>query len=201
MKSRRGRVSGRDSGKSSGSRVSGRIGGRVNKNKSRRRPRVPEIQHHHMLLRMEMKRCPQEDQRKEAEELIYKIVRDIGMKLLDKPHVYYVQRPVYNEGMTAIAPIQTSHIAFHFWKNPERRILKSAESRCLLEFDIYTCGTLSAADIRQTLHHLTAYQPTHVDMTILNRKWSLAIERHERWSTDYGTPWVSWVESLTLKMD
>lgn len=143
---------------------------------------------------MEMKRCPTEADKAEASDLIHKIIRDIGMKLLDAPHVYYVKRPFYNEGLTAIAPIQTSHIAFHFWRNPEPAILKSRESRCLLEFDIYTCGSLSPAAIRRVLHHLTIYHPTRADVTVLNRKWSLTIDRHMHWSADEGRPWSTWIE-------
>ncbi len=97
------------------------------------------------------------------------------MKLLYTPSVYYVLRPQYNKGLTAIAPIQTSHIAFHFWKNPDPAILKSAGSRCLLEFDIYTCGALSLTNIRHVLHHLSVFGLTRIDATVLNRKSSPAL--------------------------
>jgi S-adenosylmethionine/arginine decarboxylase-like enzyme len=96
---------------------------------------------------MEMETCPEYNDKHEAAKLIKNIIRDLHMRLLDKPHVYYVKVPTYNEGLTAISPIQTSHIAFHFWKNPERKILHQAESKCLLEFDIYTCGNLTIKQI------------------------------------------------------
>jgi len=154
------------------------------------------IQHHHLLLRMEMRDCPAAKDAKEAEILIRRIVNDIRMKMLDKPHVYYVKRPAYNEGLTAIVPIQTSHIAFHFWKRPETKILKSPKSRCLLEFDLYTCGALSGHQLRHVLHHLSHYGPTHVDLTVLNRKWSLSIDRHLKWSDQEGLSWAKWVDSI-----
>ncbi len=165
---------------------------------TRRSPRnsYKDIEHHHLLLRMEMKKCPAETDKEKAEKLINTIVKDINMNLLDKPKVYYVKKPFYNEGLTAIAPIQTSHIAFHFWKNPEPVILKSQGSKCLLEFDIYTCGSLSDIQIQRVLHHLTTYEPTRVDATVLNRKWSLTIDRHLHWSAESDQSWVKWLDSI-----
>lgn len=157
---------------------------------------LQRIQHHHLLLRMEMRTCPEKSDKKSAELLIHRIIKDIHMKLLAKPKVYYVVHPRYNEGLTAIAPIQTSHIAFHFWKNPDPAILKSPGSRCLLEFDIYTCGALTSENIQRVLHHLTPYGPTRADVTVLNRKWSLAIDKHLHWSAEDGEQWVNWIDSI-----
>ena len=169
--------------------------------KTRRRPRRTEIQHHHFLLRMETRSCPSAtvEDREAARLLVEQIVRDIDMKLLGEARVYYVESPLYNEGLTALAPIQTSHIAFHFWANPERRILKNSESRCLLEFDLYTCGSLSLPQIQRILHHLTRFRPTHVDATLLNRKYSLTVERKLIWDdrrTANQPRWAQWVSEL-----
>ena len=117
------------------------------------------------------------------------------MKLLATPHVYYVSLPKYNEGLTAIAPIQTSHIAFHFWKNPDSNILHQSESRCLLEFDIYTCGNLSIRQIHTILHHLTVYKPTHVDINLLNRMVSLKMDRQMHWDNKQTLAWPKWLHS------
>jgi len=168
--------------------------------KTRRRGRGrKEIQHHHFLLRMETRNCPAaaDKDKEEARLLVERIVGDIDMKLLGEARVYYVESPHYNEGLTALAPIQTSHIAFHFWRNPERHILKNASSRCLLEFDLYTCGTLNLQQIQKILHHLTRFHPTHVDATLLNRKYSLTVERKMIWDeARSGSPWVKWIENL-----
>ena len=127
--------------------------------------------------------------------LIRKIIRDLNMKLLAKPHVYYVDVPKYNEGLTAIAPIQTSHIAFHFWKNPDANILHQPASKCLLEFDIYTCGNLTIRQIHSVLHHLTIYRPTHVDMHLLNRMVSLKTDRMLHWNREHSLSWAQWLDS------
>ena len=153
------------------------------------------IQHQHLLLRMETILCPSADDKAEASALITHIIRDIKMNLLGEPRVYYVTVPHYNEGLTALAPIQTSHIAFHFWKNPDRDILKNADSKCLLQFDIYTCGELSLKNIQQIFHHLTHYRPTHVNATLLNRNYSLTLERQLLWDNT-SQPWVNWIDRI-----
>jgi len=154
-----------------------------------------KIQHHHFLLRMETKTCPGAGDKTEAKTLVKKILKDIRMNLLGDPRVFYVKVPHYNEGLTALAPIQTSHIAFHFWKNPDASILQNPESQCLLQFDLYTCGTLSLSQLQRILHHLTVYTPTHVNATLLNRNYDMTLERQLLWDTKQG-PWSEWVKSV-----
>ena len=164
--------------------------------KTRRLPRTPEIQHHHLLLRMELERCPGPDDKQEARDLIERVIRDIQMKALAAPHVYYVKVPHYNEGLTAIVPIETSHIAFHFWRTPNHNLLHNRQSRCLLQFDVYTCGTLNLGQVKHILHHLTQYGPCHVNITLLNRNSGLSIERHMKWdSAKNRSSWTQWLES------
>jgi S-adenosylmethionine/arginine decarboxylase-like enzyme len=153
-----------------------------------------QIQHHHFLLRMETKTCPGKADIQATEAMVYQIIHEINMKPLDTPKVYYVDTPKYNEGLTAIVPIETSHIAFHFWSRPEQQILKNSESTCLLEFDLYTCGSLSGWQIQKVLSHLTQFEPTHCDVTVLNRKWSLAINKHIKWDAS-NTSWAKFLQS------
>ena len=165
------------------------------KTKPSRKQKKEKIQHHHFLLRLETKSCPLESEKEKAKELIMRITHDIHMKLLGEPRVFYVKGPKYKEGMTAIAPIQTSHIAFHFWINPDRKILHHKESKCLLEFDLYTCGSLTLENIRKILHHFTVYGPTHANISLLNRNYSLTLERQLLWDKT-NKPWTSWVDSI-----
>jgi S-adenosylmethionine/arginine decarboxylase-like enzyme len=165
-----------------------------NRTRKQKAKNFETVQHHHFLLRMETQSCPGPDDKEKAEHMIHMIINDIHMQLLDKPHVYYMKLPLFNEGLTAIAPIQTSHIAFHFWVRPDRQILHHKESKCLLEFDIYTCGNMSMQQIHKVLHHLSVFKPTHVDATLLNRKWSLTIDKHIKWDLSQG-PWTQWLES------
>jgi S-adenosylmethionine/arginine decarboxylase-like enzyme len=157
---------------------------------------LKRIEHHHMLLRLETQTCPKEEDIRKTEGLVHTIIRDIGMKQIDTPRVYYVNEPKYNEGVTAIVPIQTSHIAFHFWNTPDREILCCPESRCLLQFDLYTCGTLVPAQIAKVLAHLAQYRPTHAELTLLNRNTGLAIEKHVQWDSRKGPAWSTWLRRM-----
>jgi S-adenosylmethionine/arginine decarboxylase-like enzyme len=154
------------------------------------------IQHHHMLLRLELQYYPQKTDKDKVSQMIQQIIKDINMKSLATPHVYYVENPTYNEGLTGIAPIETSHIAFHFWTRPDPKILHTTKSNCLLEFDIYTCGSLSQRNVGRVLHHLSQYMPTYADITILNRNMGLTIERHMHWNSEQSQlRWVDWLDT------
>jgi len=162
-------------------------------NKNRRT--LKKIQHHHLLLRVETKKCPQYNEKHVARAMVSNIIKDIRMKPLDTPKIYYVKRPRYNEGLTAITPIQTSHIAFHFWNRPERSILHHKDSHCLLEFDLYTCGTLTPRHIHRVLHHLTQVHPTHINVSLLNRNRALTLEKQRLWNADQE-PWSDWIHTF-----
>lgn len=154
------------------------------------------MEHHHLLLRMELESCPEETDKVKVGHMIDLIIKDIGMKSLAAPHVYYMKYPRFNEGLTGIAPIETSHIAFHFWTRPDPKILHTKAGKCLLEFDIYTCGSLSQRNIGRVLHHLTIYKPTYVDITLLNRNKGLTIDRHMHWNSEESSQrWVQWLNS------
>ncbi len=149
-----------------------------------------------MLLRLETQSCPKQEDIRATEHLIHTIIRDIGMKQLDTPRVYYVTEPKYNEGLTGIVPIQTSHIAFHFWNSPNRDILSCPESRCLLQFDLYTCGTLSRGQVAKVLTHLAQFKPTHAELTLLNRNTGLAIKKHVQWDSRRSPGWSTWLRRM-----
>ena len=157
--------------------------------------KLKKIQHHHLLLRVETQRCPQYNEKHVARDMVSNIIKDIRMKPLDTPKIYYVKLPKYNEGLTAITPIQTSHIAFHFWNRPERSILHHKESHCLLEFDLYTCGTLTPRHIHRILHHLTQFHPTHINVSLLNRNRALTLETQRLWNKDQE-PWSDWIHTF-----
>jgi S-adenosylmethionine/arginine decarboxylase-like enzyme len=153
-----------------------------------------KIQHHHLLIRAETVHCPAEEDKDKIKKFVAKLIDDIDMKALGEPHVYYVNTPKYNEGITAVTTIQTSHIAFHFWNTPNPATLHS-DGTCLLQFDIYTCGKLTRKQIHHILHILTPFKPCHVDVTLLNRKYSLGVDLNEQWNKSESS-WSSWISSL-----
>ena len=168
---------------------------RSSMNKTRKTANL-SIQHHHFLLRMELKHVPGPRDKKRAMHLLKQIICDLNMKFLAKPRIFYVEHPHYNQGLTAIAPIKTSHIAFHFWNNPEHSILHNPESRGLLEFDIYTCGALTIKHIQRVLHHLTHYCPTHINASLLNRNYALKLEKQFIWDASKNESWATWLNKL-----
>lgn len=163
-----------------------------NRNKTRKNNKH-KIEHHHLLLRVETAVCPLEEDKGHMEKLIREIVGDIDMAPLGNTEVFYVNMPKYNEGLTAVQVIQTSHIAFHFWRNPDKAILQCSRSHCLLQMDVYTCGKLRPSQIATILQALSRFNPTHADITLLNRRWSLKLEKHDTWDGDTHPSWAEWI--------
>lgn len=152
-----------------------------------------QIQHHHFLSRIESAVCPSKEDQAAMRTIIKEIIADIGMTPLGQPFVSYVSDPKNNEGLSAVQVITTSHLAMHFWKNPDKSILQGDGSRCLLQLDCYTCGSLTPTKIRAILLALARFDPRRADITLFNRKMSLKLESHDHWN--YGEEsWVQWVE-------
>ena len=79
------------------------------------------------------------------------------MKMLGQPSAHYVDE-VGNRGLTCVASIQTSHIAFHCWDetNPAQ-----------LQLDVYTCAEL---DEQIVLEHLKSFQPKNIKYKYYDRE-------------------------------
>lgn len=146
---------------------------------------------------METMRRPREDEIEAVKQKFQQIIHDIRMKALAPPFIRYLEEPAENKGLTGIMPIETSHIAFHFWDTPDISILTDSTSKCLLQFDLYTCGALSQAQVARVLHHMSAYKPTAAEITLLNRNRGLAIEKHMRWNRSERGPWASWLRRFS----
>jgi S-adenosylmethionine/arginine decarboxylase-like enzyme len=168
---------------------------KANKTRKVNRP-SQKVQHHHLLMRLELETCPKKEDKEKIEHMIGQIIKDVQMKSLAAPSVYYMTYPRFNEGLTGIAPIETSHIAFHFWNRPDPRILHTGKSNCLLQMDVYTCGSLTIRNIGLILHHLTQYKPSYIDITLLNRNTGLTIDRHMHWSMEENPlSWAEWLDT------
>jgi S-adenosylmethionine/arginine decarboxylase-like enzyme len=118
------------------------------------------------------------------------------MKPLDTPKIYYLDTPSWNKGLTGIVPIQTSHIAFHFWSTPDKNIFHNSNSRCLLQLDIYTCGALPHDVVPILLREVEEFEPTHLDCTVFNRKYKLLKELEVHWDAQEEN-WESWIGSFS----
>jgi len=163
--------------------------------KKRQTRKAQPIQHHHLIVRCEIATCPLRKDMAAMEHTIDDLIHSIDMEHLVPTRVYYMEKPAFNEGMTAIAPIKTSHISFHFWRRPERHILHNKGARCLLQMDVYTCGSLTHDQIRKVLTFLTPYDPRHLNLTLLNRLYGLSVESAERWDAAHGS-WASFLANF-----
>jgi len=141
-----------------------------------------EIHHNHMLIRMEMINSPTIKDISNIKKLLKKIIKDINMKLLGVPHIYYVETPHEKKGITGICTIQTSHLSFHIWENPGNHILQNSKSKGLMQFDIYTCGELTKNNAKSILENIKIFIPTRIDIDILDRKKTLKLKHHLHWN-------------------
>ena len=116
--------------------------------------------HKHFIIRAEVNQPPRESEQQYIRDWISCMIEDIGMKLLYGPIVKYV-KVKGNEGMTAIAMIETSHIAMHIWDH---------EDPPLLQLDVYTCGTLKPEIILKALQE---FDPVKIRWKQLDREKDL----------------------------
>jgi len=139
------------------------------------------VQHHHLLARVELKRCPSVRQQAAMRRLIDELLRDVDMHKLGPLEHYDVRsRDPERRGQSWLVPIQTSHLALHFWSHPNARIMHS-RGRCLLQLDLYTCNRLTRRQVRRVLELLGEFAPTHASVTLINRLRGLHIDRHDEW--------------------
>ena len=153
------------------------------KTRRARKPKGHLIQHHHLIIRVELQRCPGPTDVNAMEESVDKLIKSINMAHLAPAKVYYMKEPKFNEGMTCIAPIKTSHLSFHFWKRPEKSILNNPDSKCLLQMDVYTCGSLNKETQKKVLSFLEEYNPTHLNFTLLDRLRGMKIDKTVTWDS------------------
>ena len=100
------------------------------------------IYHKHLLVNAKVTN-PMNTEEQGIEFLRF-LVDQINMKIIKGPFASYVDAEG-NKGLTAIVMIETSHIAFHIWDEPNPG---------LLQFDLYTCGSL---DLEKTKAILKQY--------------------------------------------
>jgi S-adenosylmethionine/arginine decarboxylase-like enzyme len=84
--------------------------------------------HKHLIVRAEINNPPVEENY--LKSWLNNFIMDINMKIFMGPYVKYCTMPG-NRGITAVAIIETSHIAMHIWDE-----VKPA----LMQFDVYSCG-------------------------------------------------------------
>jgi S-adenosylmethionine/arginine decarboxylase-like enzyme len=113
------------------------------------------VVHKHLIIRAEVGNPLKEEQL--AIDWMNKLVDKIGMKVMMGPYAKYLNVEG-NRGLTAVAIIETSHIALHVWDEDEP---------ALLQLDVYTCGPLDPYDVVEALRE---FHPVKIEMKYLDRE-------------------------------
>lgn len=119
--------------------------------------------HKHLLINAKVNSPIQDEQ--EAIDFLTDLVNRIDMKIIKGPFSSYVDKPG-NRGLTAIVMIETSHIAFHIWDEPEPGIL---------QFDLYTCGALNLDEVLNTLRE--RFSIASMDYRLYDREIGFVLEK------------------------
>ena len=130
--------------------------------------------HKHFILRAEVKHPPGEKAKQRIWNWMFFLIIDIGMKIMFGPEVRYV-RTEGNEGLTAVAIIETSHVALHVWDKQDPP---------LLQLDVYTCGPFKPEVV---LKAIKEFQPTKIQWKYLDRETDLKTVDIGQWAED--SPW------------
>ena len=130
--------------------------------------------HKHFILRAEVKHPPGEKAKQRIWNWMFFLIKDIGMKIMFGPEVRYV-RTEGNEGLTAVAIIETSHVALHVWDKQDPP---------LLQLDVYTCGPFKPEVVLQAIKE---FIPTKIQWKYLDRETDLKTVDIGQWAED--SPW------------
>ena len=130
--------------------------------------------HKHFILRAEVKHPPGEKSKQRIWNWMFFLIKDIGMKIMFGPEVRYV-RTEGNEGLTAVAIIETSHVALHVWDKQDPP---------LLQLDVYTCGPFKPEVV---LKAIKEFIPTKIQWKYLDRETDLKTVDIGQWAED--SPW------------
>ena len=115
--------------------------------------------HKHLIIRAEAMQAPTEEEK--LKKWFEEFIKSIDMKIFMGPYVKYCDMPG-NRGITAVAIIETSHIAMHIWDevNP-----------ALMQFDVYSCGELNVENICNKIKE--DFEITKIEYKFLNRETGL----------------------------
>jgi S-adenosylmethionine/arginine decarboxylase-like enzyme len=115
--------------------------------------------HKHLIVRAEAVTPPTDEE--QLIEWMKEFVESINMKIFMGPYVKYCYMEG-NRGITAVAIIETSHIAMHIWDeiNP-----------ALMQFDVYSCGNLDVEAICKKIKE--DFNIQKIEYKFLNRETGL----------------------------
>ena len=117
--------------------------------------------HKHLIVRADIGWCPSADDLNLVSDWVRALIKRIDMKLLAGPHTTYVSEKG-NKGLTAVAIIETSHIALHIWDeiNPG-----------LMQLDVYSCASFNPQDVFDAVNEV--FQTKRLEYKFLDREKEL----------------------------
>ena len=115
--------------------------------------------HKHLIIRAEAIKPPTDEE--QLAEWMKRFISSINMKIFMGPYVKYCMMPG-NRGITAVAIIETSHIAMHVWDEP---------NPALMQFDVYSCGEFDVKEICNQIKE--EFNITKIEYKYLNRETGL----------------------------
>ena len=115
--------------------------------------------HKHLIIRAEASRPPTDEE--QLQHWMREFIESINMKVFMGPYVKYCNM-AGNRGITAVAIIETSHIAMHIWDEPKP---------ALLQMDVYSCGEFDHTDICKKL--MSDFDIHKIEYKYLNRETGL----------------------------
>ena len=115
--------------------------------------------HKHLIIRAEASRPPTDEEY--LKNWMIDFIESIDMKVFMGPYVKYCTMDG-NRGITAVAIIETSHIAMHIWDEPKP---------ALMQMDVYSCGEFDHTDICKKL--MSDFDIHKIEYKYLNRETGL----------------------------
>ena len=120
---------------------------------------MDKLKHKHILIRADVKQPPKTT--KEVIAWLIKLIKNIDMKILEGPFARRVDM-AGNEGVTAMAIIETSHVVIHIW---------DACEPSLIQLDVYSCADFNPQDIFDKVNEL--FKTIKIEYKFLDREKEL----------------------------
>ena len=117
--------------------------------------------HKHLIIRAEASRPPTDEE--QLQNWMREFIESINMIVFMGPYVKYCNM-AGNRGITAVAIIETSHIAMHIWDEPKP---------ALMQMDVYSCGEFNEKDICNTI--MKEFDIHKIEYKYLNRETGLNV--------------------------
>jgi len=101
----------------------------------------PLLEHKHYIIRASVKHTKALQDLELIEEWMKELIHSIDMKILIDPVAVYCDKE-NNKGVTAIAAIETSHLALHIWDEVDPAVM---------QFDLYSCKQFDESIVLQSI--------------------------------------------------